>query len=173
MTFENILTEFYGVKKVFLKKPRIAARYKVTGGSKYFVYEALTICGGKAFAKLVGLMYDLEFILGGNFKAATWATKLKNISGVGDGIEISAEPRNICLNSIVSNHFGCKKVFLKNRRVCGHLFDEPVYEYHTVAGGKAYEKLINLIETLEVLFGNGFDANIIVNELDEICTQDY
>ena len=55
-TLEEILTEYFGCKKPFLKKPRLSAVW--SDGEKK--YEYLTKAGAEAYGKLIGLLYDIE-----------------------------------------------------------------------------------------------------------------
>jgi hypothetical protein len=173
---ESILQDFYGVKKVFLKNPRIANRYEVAAGSKYHIYECLTSSGKKAYSKLIGLLYDLESILGGSFKARPWVMKLHETANMGDFTGIPENAENTCLDSILMSRFRCKKVFLKKPKICGYYLGgepDPDYEYFTRAGGRAYGRLVSLVENLAELFGNNFDSHDIVSILDDIATKDY
>ena len=173
MCFEELIKSKYGVKKVYLNKPRIATRYRVATGDEYHIYDYLTVSGGKAFTKLVVLLQDLEAIFDGNFLASPWGTKLNEVACMGGIADIPLEAQNHCLDSILRNHFGCKKAFLKNRKIVGHYFgdrDWPDYEYFTVAGGKAYNKLTGLIYDLGKLLGKGFNSDSMVAWLDSIVT---
>lgn len=77
----------------------------------------------------------------------------------------------MCLDELLSKHFGSKKNFLSRKRVVGHWSDgEPDYEYMTRSGGKAYEKLTALMYGLEELLGSDFDANKHITEMDAIIS---
>jgi len=177
MNLESILRDHYGVTRVYLKKSRISGRYKSATGDEYHINDYFTSAGRKAYSKLICLMYDLESILGGCFSAAAWVMQLHETANIGDFTDIATKTENTCLESIVQSHFGCGKVFLKKRRICGYYTGagepEPDYEYFTKAGGKAYERLVRLLGDLGTLFGQGFDDHFMVSCLDQIVTEDY
>jgi len=50
MCIENILQNYYGVKKVALKNNRIAGRYAAASGNDYLVFESLTVSGKRLLA---------------------------------------------------------------------------------------------------------------------------
>jgi hypothetical protein len=73
------------------------------------------------------------------------------------------------LEDILQKHFGCSSPFLKKKRIAGYWSDgDPKYEYMTKAGGKAYGKLISLLDDLELVVGHPFDADRFTQTLDEI-----
>ena len=76
------------------------------------------------------------------------------------------------LEDILQKYFGCKKPFLKKKRICGYYIGNdtrvPDYEYLTRAGGKAYGKLTSLLYDLEKMLGADFDTNRWIALLDEI-----
>ena len=78
MTLEEILQEFFGRKKPFLKRKRLCGHW-MGGGEPEPDYEYLTRAGGKAYGKLVCLMYDLEKLLGDGFDANKWISILDEI----------------------------------------------------------------------------------------------
>ena len=79
------------------------------------------------------------------------------------------------LEEILRKIFGCKRVFLKKKQICGYWIGggeaEPDYQYLTKSGGKAYGKLTDLLYSLEELLGDDFDANRWVEELDNIVSE--
>ena len=72
------------------------------------------------------------------------------------------------LEEVLSEFFGCKKLFLKKRKICGYLLGEPCYEYITKNGGRAYGRLTDLLYSLEELLGGDFEADRWIDELDYI-----
>jgi len=176
---ESILQNHYGVKKVILKNDRIAGGYTVASDSEYLVFESLTISGKKAFGKLIGLLRDMEYILGGRYHAAPWVARLKEIASkrwnVYDNAAIEqAVPEKpfTSLECIMRNQFGIKKVFLNRPKHYGQRVGGDIeYDYFTRAGGRVYEQLVKLIYALGELFGSGFDTCFIVGTLDNIVME--
>jgi hypothetical protein len=79
----------------------------------------------------------------------------------------------LALDEILLKYFGCKKPFLKKRRVVGHWSDgEPDYEYMTRAGGRVYEKLVKLIGDIGILTENMSATDHVVGVLDQIVRGD-
>lgn len=60
ITVEDILQKHFGCAKPFYKRPVIKERFGKRGDNSY---EYLTTTGGKAYGKLVDLIYDLESVL--------------------------------------------------------------------------------------------------------------
>lgn len=83
----------------------------------------------------------------------------------------------MALDEILLKYFNCKNPYLKNRKIAGYYTGggerEPDYEYLTVAGGKAYGKLTDLLYDLRQLLGEGFKADHWVNQLDEIVQGEH
>ena len=75
------------------------------------------------------------------------------------------EPVTYTLEDILQRHFGCNKPFLAHPTAHN---DEGDLDSMTVAGIKAYEKLIDLIEELGVLLDAREVANHWVEDLDNI-----
>ncbi len=96
--------------------------------------------------------------------------ELKTLSRCISRGEIIPEPLGACLDSILIKHFGCKTTFLKRPRIKERFGGRGnnSYEYLTVAGGKAYGKLVDLIYDLGNLLPDLVDANEIVECLDDI-----
>ena len=77
------------------------------------------------------------------------------------------------LEEILQQFFGCKKPFLKTKRVVGHCpGGEPDYEYMTESGARAYENLVNLLYALGPLLEMSDEVHRMVSTLDEITTID-
>ena len=76
------------------------------------------------------------------------------------------------LDEILQKSFGCKKVFLKKKKLTGYnsegITPEPCYEYLTKTGGVAYDKLVDLLYGLEHVLGKEFNAGHWIAELDKI-----
>ena len=78
------------------------------------------------------------------------------------------------LEKILQIYFGCKKPFLKRRKLTGYNSDGlPDYDYFTHAGVKAYEKLVCLVGDVGSLVEAGHDAEHWVEVLDQIVKEDY
>jgi len=78
MTLDEILRDYFGCNKPFLKNKRICGYW--TGDREPEPdYEYLTISGGRAYGKLVKLLYDLETLLGSGFDANKWIEVLDQI----------------------------------------------------------------------------------------------
>lgn len=88
--------------------------------------------------------------------------------------KIQNKGNNASLDEILQQHFGCKKVFLKQPYIVGYWTcgePEPDYEYMTRTGGRAYKKLVALIYDLEALLGESMvDSHRIISELDSIVS---
>ena len=79
-------------------------------------------------------------------------------------------PRFVPLEEMLQKHFGCSNPFLKRPRIKESFGGRGnnSYEYLTVAGGKAYGKLVDLVYDLGNLLPDLVDANEIVECLDDI-----
>jgi len=173
MTVEAILQEHYGIKKVYRKIPKAIGDYKVASGDEYQVYDYFTMAGNKAFSKLLSLFYDLDFVFEGDMDIASIISTLKELARAGCFIDVSASPRNTCLDSILTSQFGHKKSFLKKRKIAGYYLDgepEPAYCYLTEVGAKAYSRLTGLIYSLGELLGDSFNTCRLVESLDQIVS---
>jgi len=189
MCIEDILQKHYGTKKVALKKDKAIKNYMDADGNDYIAFESLTVSGKKAFAKLIGLLRDLECIID-DYEATPWVSKLKEIASkrwnIFDNADIEdnvSEFRFVCLETIIQNQFGVKKVFLnkpihRSSRANGvQTNNNEQTNYFTKTGAKAYGRLTELIYDLGELFnsdGFGFDVfNTchIVGCLDDIVSE--
>lgn len=96
--------------------------------------------------------------------------ELKTLSRCISRGELVPEPVQVYLDSILIKHFGCKTPFLKRPRIKERFGGRGnnSYEYLTVAGGKAYGKLVDLVYDLGNLLPDLVDANEIVECLDDI-----
>lgn len=75
-----------------------------------------------------------------------------------------------CLESILQLNFGCKKPFLKRKRLTGVWHDgQKDYTDMTVKGSEAYSKLVDTLYGLETI-GVIDNANDIIERLDEIAS---
>lgn len=76
------------------------------------------------------------------------------------------------LGDILTKYFGCKHPFLKNpvRENVGGDFERT--RYITRNGDKAYGELVGLIYDLAELLPDTFDANEIIEQLDQIVDGD-
>lgn len=77
-----------------------------------------------------------------------------------------------CLESILKKDFGCKKPFLKRKKLVG-VWHDGQRDYTTLSnkGAEAYEKLVEALYGLEVI-GAVDDAGKIIEELDEIANSE-
>ena len=72
----------------------------------------------------------------------------------------------ISLEKVLQNHFGIKHVVLVEPEP--HTYDDGI-RFLTLAGEKAYAKLVSLIYDLQDLLGEDVvDADEIIEELDDI-----
>ncbi len=80
------------------------------------------------------------------------------------------KPEHVYLDSILIKHFGCKNPFLKKPRIKERFGGRGnnSYEYLTIAGGKAYGELVDLVYDLGGLLPDLVNANEIVDCLDSI-----
>ena len=80
-----------------------------------------------------------------------------------------------CLEDILKNCFGCKKPFLKRKKLTGTWWDgQKVYTTLSDKGSEAYEKLVEAIYGLEAIGAITCDAQEIIEELDQIAeSKDY
>ena len=83
------------------------------------------------------------------------------------------------LEEILQKYFGCKKPFLKRKRLCGYWTSggdegEPEYTSLTYAGAVAYGKLTSLIYDVGSLVGGDYrrDSNGLVELLDQIVREE-
>ena len=82
------------------------------------------------------------------------------------------QPRD--LESILQDCFGCKKPFLKRKKLVG-VWNDGTKDYDTLTkkGAEAYEKLVSALYGLE-LIGVIADANHVIETLDSIASgKDY
>lgn len=79
---------------------------------------------------------------------------------------------NITLEYVLQKHFGLKSnLFLAKPKITEYCDDVPIYDKMTVAGHKAYKKMIDFIYDLSQLGVNGIDEGILVDCLDEITNE--
>lgn len=77
------------------------------------------------------------------------------------------------LEDILTEHFQCKRPFLKKPKLIHKDGYETQYEYLTSSGVRAYEKLVKLIYDLGDL-GVGIDSHHTIECLDSIVSgQEY
>jgi hypothetical protein len=77
LTLDEILRKSFGCGKPFLKKPKVCGYF--VGETPEPCYEYMTRSGGRAYGKLVDLLYSLEQLLGDGFDANHWITELDRI----------------------------------------------------------------------------------------------
>jgi hypothetical protein len=79
------------------------------------------------------------------------------------------------LERIFEKYFSCKKTYLIKPRLRKGRYtiskNPQDYEVLTKHGIRSYNKLVYLLQDLELLFENNFNANIWIKELDEIVVQ--
>lgn len=79
---------------------------------------------------------------------------------------------NISLEYILQKYFGLKSnLFLTNPKIIEYCDDMPIYDNMSVAGHKAYKKMIDFIYDLSKLGVNGLDENSLVDCLDSITNE--
>jgi len=64
-SLDCIIQAHFGIKKPFLKKPKIYGYF--LGGEPELAYDYFTKAGGKAYGKLIQLVYDLGNLFGVGF----------------------------------------------------------------------------------------------------------
>ena len=75
----------------------------------------------------------------------------------------------VTLETILKKYFGLKtNMFLSKPKIIEYCDGEPIYDNMTVAGHKAYKKMINFIYDLAHIGVNGLDEGILVDNLDDI-----
>jgi len=183
MCIESILQNHFGVKKVTFEKSDVIRDCESAFGEDCTVCESLTPSGKEAFAKLIGLLEDIECVFVEGHSTDPWAEQLKEIASkrwnIYDNVDIEANIprfRNTSLDSIIQAHFGIKRVFLKTPKIYGYLLrgePEPQYEYFTRAGGRAYGQLTELIYDLGELFGSDFHSNRIIDLMDSVSIRGH
>jgi hypothetical protein len=77
LALDEILTKYFGVKKPFLKKRRVCGYW--SGNPPEPDYEYFTSVGGKAYGKLINLLYDLEPLIGKSFNSNHFVETLDQI----------------------------------------------------------------------------------------------
>ena len=79
---------------------------------------------------------------------------------------------NVNLEYLLQKYFGLKRnLFLANPKIIEYCDDMPIYDNMSVAGHKAYKKMIDFIYDLSKLGVNGLDENILVDCLDSITNE--
>ena len=79
---------------------------------------------------------------------------------------------NITLEYLLKKYFGLKSnLFLDKPRLIEYCDTSPLYDNMTVAGHKAYKKMIDFINDLSKLGVNGINEGILVDCLDEITNE--
>jgi hypothetical protein len=79
MTLEQILQEYFGCSKPFLKKKRVVERDQYGEVSSC---ESFTKAGIKAYNELICLVSDLGTLFGKGFHADHWIGELDEISNL-------------------------------------------------------------------------------------------
>ena len=75
------------------------------------------------------------------------------------------------LSELLKKHYKCKKVFLKLPEQFEDFDGERVSRLTTLAGGKAYEKLIELVYDLSSVIPDAFDVDEVVEQLDQVINE--
>lgn len=79
---------------------------------------------------------------------------------------------NVTLEYILQKHFGLKSnLFLSKPKITEYCDNVPIYDNMTIAGHKAYKKMIDFIYDLSKLGVNGIDEGTLVDCLDEITNE--
>lgn len=72
------------------------------------------------------------------------------------------------LEEFLRKHLGCKKPFLKKRRLIGEWSDgEKRYEYMTAAGNRAYGKLVDMLYDLAEM-DVGIEGKVIEDAIETL-----
>lgn len=79
---------------------------------------------------------------------------------------------NVNLEYILQKYFGLKRnLFLANPKIIEYCDSVPIYDNMTLAGHKAYKKMVDFIYDLSKLGVNGLDENNLVDCLDSITNE--
>ncbi len=79
---------------------------------------------------------------------------------------------NVTLEYILQKYFGLKSnLFLAKPKIIEYCDSTPVYDNMTVAGHKAYKRMIDFVYDLSQLGINGIDEGILVDCLDELTNE--